>query len=186
VKKILDVKNIPVVAAFFQAGLFSIAGDQKFGIFPFGFIVGFGMGIVVNWSMAISSSRISDIAKNRKALAYLSLALLFCLSPAVICSTLGWTVSNFFWSVALDLSILLVGSTTGKSLLPQEARTPAKSARTPTKSVRSAAKYPRKCAHCAEMLSSPNAVGGHMKKNHPQMCKGALAENLFQIDKKGQ
>ena len=82
--------------------------------------------------------------------------------------------------MCVDLSIVLAGAIVGKSLVPQEARTPAKSARTLAKSARSAPKYPRKCAHCAEMLYSPNAVGGHMKKNHPQLCKGALAENLFQ------
>jgi len=47
--------------------------------------------------------------------------------------------------------------------------------------------YPRTCAHCAPdspfaVLKSANAVGGHMKKHHPELCKSAgksLAAELF-------
>jgi len=181
VKKILDRKNLPYFAAIVQAGLFSLAGNKFFD--SFGWLVGFGVGMIVNYSLALAASHISDIAAKRKPLAYVALVAMFALSPVTI------TLSMFFplkiytaiaWAMCVDLSIVLAGAIAGKSLIVQEPRTPAKSARTPAKSTRSALKYPRKCAHCAEMLHSPNAVGGHMKKNHPQMCKGALAENLFQ------
>lgn len=41
--------------------------------------------------------------------------------------------------------------------------------------------YPRTCEHCATdsphaLIKSPNAVGGHMKKHHPELCKSK--ENL--------
>lgn len=47
-----------------------------------------------------------------------------------------------------------------------------------------ASKYPRKCDYCNEQINSSNAVGGHMKKHHPELCKKtekkpALAEALF-------
>jgi hypothetical protein len=62
-----------------------------------------------------------------------------------------------------------------------ESRTASAVRKSPSKFARSASNYPRKCAHCKEMLHSPNAVGGHMKKNHPEKCKKqSLAENLFE------
>jgi len=115
-KKILDPKNLPYLGAAVQAVLFSIAGNK---LFPYvGWLVGLGVGIVVNWSLAMASSRVSDVAKNRKVLAYIALAGLLCISPVIICSTLGWTVANFSWSVACDASIVLTGSIVGKSLIP--------------------------------------------------------------------
>ena len=57
-------------------------------------------------------------------------------------------------------------------------RTAANSPKGATKSVASAksaagsaSKYPHKCEFCDEQLRTPNAVGGHMKKNHPDKCK---------------
>lgn len=177
-KSIFVRKNLPYFAAIVQAGLFSYAGMKFFG--SFGWVVGFGVGMIVNYSLALAASHISDIAAKRKPLAYVALVAMFSLSPVTICSTLGWSIGTFAWAMCVDLSIVLSGAIVGKSLIAQESRTPPKSDRTPAKSARSASQYPRKCAHCPEMLYSPNAVGGHMKKNHPQMCKGALAENLFQ------
>jgi hypothetical protein len=129
-KKILSPKNLPYAGALVQAVLFSIAGITHFQYM--GWAVGLGLGIVVNWSMALSSSRVSGIAKGRKPMAYASLFLLFCLSPVIICSTLGWTLANFSWSIAADLAILLTGSTVGSGLIadaqakPQVARKPKK------------------------------------------------------------
>jgi MFS family permease len=125
-KKVLDPRHLPYFGAVVQAVLFAIAGNSFFPIF--GWLAGLGVGAVVNWSLAVASSRVSDIAKNRKPLAYLSLACLFCLSPVIICSTMGWSVANFSWSVASDLSILLTGAIVGKGLvtsgdpLPKAAR----------------------------------------------------------------
>lgn len=50
--------------------------------------------------------------------------------------------------------------------------------------------YPRRCEHCATdspfgLLKSANAVGGHMKKHHPDLCKPkVLAEQLFNAEVK--
>lgn len=50
--------------------------------------------------------------------------------------------------------------------------------------------YPRRCEHCASdspngLLKSPNSIGGHMKKHHPDLCKPkVLAEQLFNAEVK--
>jgi len=117
-KKYLDPKNLPYFGALVQAVLFAIAGNEHFAVA--GWLVGLGVGVIVNWSIALASSRVSEVAKNRKILSYLSLGLLLCLSPVIICSTLGWSVAHFAWSVASDLSIVLTGSIVGKSLIPAQ------------------------------------------------------------------
>lgn len=111
---------LPYMGAFVQAVLFGLAGYSYFNLGLWGAAAGLGVGAVVNLSMAVASSRISDIAKSRKALAYLSLTGLFCLSPVIICSSLGWSVANLSWSLAADLSILLTGAIAGKSLIVAE------------------------------------------------------------------
>ena len=173
-RKLLGSKNMPFFVAFVQAVLFSIAGNKKFGLFPFGIIVGFGVGIAVNWSMAISSSRISSIAKNRKFMAYLSLILLLCLSPVIICSTLGWSVSTFSWAVAADLAILLTGSTVGNSLI-SDGSEPQKAAKLPhseksgrrataKKSHKSQSEIPCRYAGAGcELSGSQNAMNAHAR-----------------------
>ena len=42
--------------------------------------------------------------------------------------------------------------------------------------------YPRKCEHCEEIIRTPQSVGAHMKKHHPDLCKpkASLAVNLFE------
>lgn len=158
--KFVNPRNLPYVGAFFQAVLFSIAGNVQFP--AFGWLVGLGVGAVVNYSVALASSRINDIAKNRKPLAFLALALLFALSPVIICSTLGWTVATFSWSVACDLSIILAGSISGKSLLPAE--TPQKSAQAKqakTKSARPSFVCRNAGAGCEKAFSSQNAANAH-------------------------
>lgn len=116
---------LPYMGAFVQAVLFGLAGYSYFDLGLWGAAAGLGVGAVVNLSMAVASSRISDIAKSRKALAYLSLIGLFCLSPVIICSSLGWSVANLSWSLAADLSILLTGAIAGSSLVAKDQ--PAKS-----------------------------------------------------------
>lgn len=44
--------------------------------------------------------------------------------------------------------------------------------------------YPRTCEHCEEVIRTPQAVGAHMKKHHPELCKPrALAVELFEGSK---
>ena len=120
------------------------------------------------------------------------------------------------WAIAPDGAIALGGFIAGKSLVQlgdAHARISAKSATDsatksdarPKKSVAGASDsaksatdsngvrrtYPRMCEHCASdspfgLLKSANAVGGHMKKHHPELCKpkATLAEHLFDAEVK--
>lgn len=166
-RKITDPRNLPYAGAIVQAILFSMAGNRFFD--TYGWLAGLGVGTVVNWSMAIASSRISDIAKNRKALAYLSLTGLFCLSPIIICSSLGWSVANFSWSIAADLSILLTGAIAGKSLIPQEQPAKAKAKQSkPAENPAEPAPEPDKPAFvcsCGAPFGSQPALNAHQRKH---------------------
>jgi hypothetical protein len=132
VRKILDPKNLPYAGAVVQAVVFSIAGSLFFPNPYFGALVGLGVGAVVNWSMALASSRITTIAEGRKPLAYVALFFMVALSPTTI------TLSMFFpnaiytaiaWAMCVDLSIVLAGAISGKSLIPENKLPKAKSKR---------------------------------------------------------
>ena len=129
VKRILDPKNLPYFGAIVQAVLFAIAGSLFFPNPYFGALVGLGIGAVVNYSMALASSRITTIAEGRNKLAYAALALMFTLSPTTI------TLSMFYpekiytaiaWAMCVDLSIVLAGAIAGKTLIPEEKLPKAK------------------------------------------------------------
>ena len=122
--KILDPKNLPYFGALVQAVLFSIAGTKFFG--AFGWLAGLGVGMVVNYSIALASSRISDIADKRKPLAWVSMILMLGLSPTTITLSLFYPAQIYTaiaWAMCVDLSIILAGAIAGKSLisLPQVA-----------------------------------------------------------------
>lgn len=110
-----------------------------------------------------------------------------------------WSV---FWPLVADLAIVLSGAVSGKGLIAlsdegaksatQSAKSANAGAKSATKVRRSAkesasqsvavrAQYPRKCEHCDEQIGSPQAVGGHMKKHHPELCKpkSVVKTNLF-------
>lgn len=128
-KKILDPKNLPYAGALVQAVLFAIAGSSFFSNPFFGALVGLGVGAVVNYSIALASTRISEIADKRKPLARLALVTMFCLSPTTITLSLFYPSSIFTgiaWALCVDLSVVLAGAIVGKSMLP--ATTPHKSA----------------------------------------------------------
>jgi len=115
----------------------------------------------------------------------------------------GWSVG---WVLIADLAIVLSGAVSGKGLIALSDEAPAavragasqsvagangasKSAGRKSQSAEAATDssavrrtYPRKCDHCTEILRSANAVGGHMKKHHPELCKKSktpLAVGLF-------
>lgn len=169
--KILDPRNLPYFGAIVQAVLFSVAGNVFFPYF--GWLIGLGVGAVVNWSMALASSRVSDVAKNRKLLSYGALTLLMCLSPVVICSTLGWTMATFAWALAPDLAILLTGSIVGKGLVaeikPKEAKPKrTKPATKPEPAEEEPAKpaYVCKVAGCtAKPFATQSALNAHGRKH---------------------
>lgn len=116
--KKFDPKWLPYYGAIVQAGLFSIAGSRYFE--AFGWLVGLGVGAVVNASLAVASSRVSDVAQKRKALAYLALVGMFLLSPITITLSLFMPASIFTaiaWAMSPDLAIVLAGAIAGKSLI---------------------------------------------------------------------
>src|SRR5687768_13973526 len=155
---------LPYMGAIVQAGLFAIAGYHYFDLGGWGAAAGFGVGMLVNFSMAIASSKVSDVAKSRKPLAYVSLIALFLLSPVIICSSLGWSLDTVSCSLVADLSIMLTGAIAGKSLVAQEQ--PAKSAQ-PKIERRSAKKSEIICrfagAGCGRKFASQNAANAHAR-----------------------
>jgi hypothetical protein len=111
-------------------------------------------------------------------------------------------VMAFAGAIAPDIAITVGGFISGKTDAAESAKSasqsvarPRKSEPSPTESAKSASQsdglsrtYPRRCEHCASdspfgVLKSPNAIGGHMKKHHPELCKpkvaATLADNLF-------
>lgn len=118
--KILEPKNLPYAGALVQAVLFAIAGNLFFP--TFGWLAGLGVGAVVNYSIALASSRISDIAEKRKPLARIALIGMFALSPATITLSMFAPESiaaAISWSICVDLSIILAGAIAGKSMIPE-------------------------------------------------------------------
>lgn len=117
-KKILDPKNLPYFGAVVQAVLFALAGVQFFP--QLGWLPGLGVGAVVNYSMALASSRFSEIAEKRKPMARLAMVTLFALSPTTITLSMFAPHSIYTaisWSVCVDLAIILAGAIAGKSLI---------------------------------------------------------------------
>lgn len=117
-KKIVDPKNLPYAGAIVQAILFALAGLEFFPVA--GWLVGLGVGAVVNYSMALASSRFAEIADKRKPMARLAMVTLFALSPTTI--TLSMFAPKLIytaisWSVCVDLAIILAGAIAGKSLI---------------------------------------------------------------------
>ena len=133
--KLLDTfRKSPLVllAAIVQAGAFALAGSVYFG--PFGWGLGAAAGVVVNLSMALAASRISEIAKVRRGLAWGAFAVLFCLSPLAVAPAeyllltahtatlppLLLIAVAVVWSILPDAAIIAAGGVTGKSLVVSE------------------------------------------------------------------
>ena len=120
-----------------------------------------------------------------------------------------WAIA---WPAVTDLAIVLAGAVSGKGLIalseegatqsagsasqsnagatdsPKSAnavrRTKSQSAKSATDSDALQRAYPRKCEHCEEMIRTPQSVGAHMKKHHPELCKPkSLAVELFETTK---
>jgi hypothetical protein len=121
--KKFDPRLLPYMGALVQSGLFGIAGYHYFKIGIAGAVAGAGVGLVVNFSIATASSKISEVAKKRQALSWAAFVLLCVISPIVINASLGWSVATVAWSVAVDLSIVLTGAIIGKGLVKQEETT---------------------------------------------------------------
>ncbi len=111
----------------------------------------------------------------------------------------GWSIA---WPMVADLAIVLAGAVSGKGLIalseesPKSANAGATDSAKVQSQVRRSAKrsaksatdsdglrrtYPRKCEHCTDIIRTPQAAGGHMKKHHPELCKPKpMAVGLFE------
>lgn len=167
-RKITDPRNLPYLGATVQAVLFAIAGELALPFF--GWLVGLGAGAVVNYSIALASSRIDGIAQNRQPLARLALFGMWLISPAVIVLSLFMPASVWTaiaWAVCVDTAIILAGAIAGKSLIPQsEPTTPPSVAqrRSAKKKARSAEFVCRNAgAGCGRAFVSQNAANAHAR-----------------------
>jgi hypothetical protein len=114
---------LPYMGAAVQAGLFALAGYHYFNLGLWGAVVGFGVGAVVSFSLAVAASKIADIAGKRKPLAYLALFVMICLSPATVALSLiipGSVFTAIAWAMDTDIAIVLAGAIAGKSLVAKD------------------------------------------------------------------
>lgn len=196
-------KLILFLAASFAAYNFSLAGGYiEHTTFSIGGLIA---GIVVNITLAIAASRFGALkGEKRTRQALVAFVGMLFLSPVLVSPVIFYKLPETFlsiwwlraiwaiaWPLVADLAIVLAGAVSGKGLIALSEPTPSQSDESATKSTKKArtakksepAKriYPRKCDHCTEMIQSPNAVGAHMKKHHPELCKPkkTLAEALF-------
>jgi hypothetical protein len=173
--KKFDPRSLPYLGALVQAVLFALAGYRYFNLGLWGAGAGFGVGMLVNFSMAVASSKVSDVAKSRKPLSYLSLIGLFVLSPVIICSSLGFSVATLSWSLAADMSIMLTGAIAGKSLVVAEKQEPKQKKQRKAKPEAEIIAPPAfQCATCGFVAKSQKALNGHGRK-HKQITGYAVS-----------
>lgn len=162
-KQYLTPKALPYAGATVQAVLFAIAGREALP--AFGWLVGLGAGAVVNYSMALASSRISDVAEKRKPLARLALAGMFVISPVTITLSLsmpGSVYSDIAWAVCVDLAIILAGAIAGKSLI-HESKPQKPAQRKPAAAKIRSAKIACRYAGCERTFATQNAANAHAR-----------------------
>lgn len=202
-KHITIEKVILFLAASFAAYNFGLAGGYIEGRdFSLGGLVA---GVVVNVSIAVASSRFGSLkGQNRTRQAGVAFWGMMLLSPVLVAPAIFYSLPETFlgggilralwsigWALAADLAIVLAGAVSGKGLIALSdegagtvkagARSVRKSAKDEVQSVAVQSKYPHRCEHCEEMIRTPQAVGAHMKKHHPELCKPkALAVGLFE------
>lgn len=163
--KKFDPRWLPYLGAIVQAVLFAKAGDAYFG--SWGWLIGLGVGMVVNVSLAFASSRFSDIAQNRKPLARLALVGMFLLSPITITLSLYVPSSVFTsiaWAFATDLAVVLAGAIAGRSLMFQEQK-PKSAEQTAQRNKRKKSEIPCRYAGagCGRKFAIQNAANAHAR-----------------------
>lgn len=207
-KKIFPVeKLILFLAAGFAAYNFGLAGGYvEHTSFSIGGLIA---GVVVNITIAIAASRFGTLKGRRVNQAMVAFIGMLFISPIIVSPVIFYKLPDTFlgiwqlravwavaWPLVADLAIVLAGAVSGKGLIalseesPTQSRPSAaqttKTARTAKATVAVKRTYPRKCEHCTEIIKSPNAVGAHMKKHHPELCKPkkSLADALFETTEK--
>jgi hypothetical protein len=202
-KKITVEKVILFLAAGFAAYNFSLAGGYIEG--THWSIGGLVAGLIVNVSLAIAASRYSSIkGEKRTHQARIAFLAMMAISPVLVSPVVFYSLPETFlgvwwlralwaiaWPLVADLAIVLAGAVSGRGLVAlseQSARSARKVQSSATRSAKSASDsvalrrtYPRKCEHCTEIIRTSHAVGAHMKKHHPELCKPKpLAVELFE------
>lgn len=176
--------TLPYLGALVQAVLFAIAGFWYFDLGLWGAVAGFGVGAVVNLSLAVASSRISEIAQKRQPLARLMLWVMMLLSPATIALSFfapKSVAAAIAWAADVDIAIVLTGAIAGKSLVAQEQPQKPVSEPERTKKTRSATRSAKSAkgksaqrslsdipcrfagAGCDRTFASQNAANAHAR-----------------------
>jgi hypothetical protein len=175
--KRFDPRTLPYLGALVQAVLFALAGYLYFDMGAWGAVAGFGVGAVVNLSLAVASSRISEVSQKRQFLARLALGVMIVLSPATIALSFFAPKTVFAaitWAADVDIAIVLTGAIAGKSLVKQdetpkvaskETGKPASKARKPAKV---APQVARKAIPDTELLAYLQANPG---ESHQQVAE---------------
>ena len=188
-KKILDPKNLPYFGAIVQAVLFAIAGNEFFPML--GWLAGLGVGAVVNYSMALASSRFSDIAEKRKPLARLAMITMFALSPATITLSLFLPKSVFTaisWSVCVDLAIILAGAIAVKSMIGDSnpPKVAGKGKQPAGKKKQVARKSVQENDLLAYLQANPGATHGQVAEHFgvTRQAIGSRIQKIYKVDSK--
>lgn len=215
-KKITIEKIILFLAAGFASYNFGLAGGYIEGTqFSIGGLIA-GVVVNVSLAIAASRYGSLKGDKRTKQ-AQVAFIVMMVFSPVLVSPVVFYSLPATFlniplrwawaiaWPMVADLAIVLAGAVSGKGLIAlsdagasqgaaQSAksanavrRTKSQSANSAMQSVAGASSYPRKCQHCDEMIRTPQSVGAHMKKHHPDKCKPkSLALQLFeQAEKQG-
>ncbi|HAR45341.1 MAG TPA: hypothetical protein DCS05_03975 [Nitrospiraceae bacterium] len=170
--KKLNQAWLPYLAAAAQAIMFCYVGVQYFG--AWGWAIGPAVGVVVNASLAIASSRISDVAQKRKGLARLMYTALLFLSPATIALSIyapKSILTAIAWAASPDLAIALAGAIAGGSLIAKsetqkmqgETERPLKHRSAKKNKPQANIPCPHAGAGCAR-TGSQNAMNAHASK----------------------
>ena len=185
-KKIFDPKNLPFAGDIVQAVLFALAGVE---FFPhLGWLPGMGVGAVVNYSIALASSRFADIADKRKPMARLAMVVLFALSPTTITLSMFAPRSVYTaisWAVCVDLAIILAGAIAGKSLISEAspAKVAGKEKQGKSKKKQIARKRVTDNDLLAYLQSNPGSTHGQVAEHFgvTRQAIQARVKNLYEV-----
>ena len=202
-KKITVEKVILFLAAGFAAYNFGLAGGYIEGR-PFS-VGGLVAGVVVNVSLAIAASRYGSLKGDKRTKqAQVAFVTMMVFSPVLVSPVVFYSLPETFlsiplrwawaiaWPMVADFAIVLAGAVSGKGLIALSEPTAMQSPKSANAGASQSAKgatdsdavrriYPRKCEHCKMEIRTPQSVGAHMKKYHPDLCKPkALAVGMFE------
>jgi len=193
----LNKKHLPFYAAIVQTIQYAFGGFLYFSWV--GIIVVGSMGALISFSTAFAASHIDTVAKGRKLSSWVAMVCIMLLSPVIIGTSLYYSLEviqhdvwrgivSGVWGILPDGATALAGFIAGKGMIQSDTptkkkRTPKQSAAQVQASVGRPTNWPKKCEHCDEVLKAPQAVGGHMKKHHPELCVKKAYDVTSEISK---